>query len=140
VKQLMVDRSAVLPSTINYQPSTFEMKHRQLRVNELVKRELSGIIAREVTFEDALVTIHHVNVTADLKNAHVFVSVLGSATGASVIDRLEAHRPILQAELARRVVLKYTPRLVFHLDESIKRGTRVIEILQELETPGGDNE
>jgi ribosome-binding factor A len=116
------------------------MKHRQLRVNELVKRELSGIIAREVTFEDALVTIHHVNVTADLKNAHVFVSVLGSATGASVIDRLESHRAILQAELARRVVLKYTPHLVFHLDESIKRGTRVIEILQELETPGGDDE
>jgi len=53
------------------------MKHRMLRVNELLKRELSGIIAREVTFEGALVTINQVDVTADLKNADVFVSVLG---------------------------------------------------------------
>src|ERR1041385_6083825 len=111
------------------------MKHRQLRLNELVKRELSGIIVREMSFENALVTISDVDVTPDLKNAHVFVSVLGSATGASVIEKLDEHRPILQAELARKVVLKYTPHLVFHLDNSIERGARVIEIMQEIEPP-----
>ncbi|MGZ4986037.1 MAG: ribosome-binding factor A, partial [Chthoniobacterales bacterium] len=51
------------------------MKHRLLRVNEVVKRELSTIITREMTFEDVLVTLHQVDVTPDLKNAHVFVSV-----------------------------------------------------------------
>jgi ribosome-binding factor A len=111
------------------------MKHRQLRLNELLKRELSGIIAREVTFPDALVSLNYVKVTPDLKNAHVFVSVLGSAGGAGVIRELESHRSALQAELSRRVVLKYTPHLVFHLDESIQRGARVIEILQQIETP-----
>lgn len=114
------------------------MKHRLLRVNELVKRELSAIIGREVTFESAIVTVNHVNVTSDLKNAHVFVSVLGSESGASVLTKLEAHRVALQSELARHVVLKYTPHLVFHLDDSIERGTRVIEILQQLETPGAE--
>ena len=44
--------------------------------------------------------------------------------------------PALQADLSRHVVLKYTPHLIFHLDDSIERGTRVIEILQEIETPG----
>jgi ribosome-binding factor A len=63
----------------------------------------------------------------------VFVSILGPAPGASVIDKLEAHRPALQAELSRHVVLKYTPHLVFHLDDSIERGARVLEILQDLE-------
>jgi ribosome-binding factor A len=116
------------------------MKHRKLRVNEVLKRELSIIVAREITFEGALVSINHVNVTADLKNAHVFVSLLGSASGASVINKLESHRPALQAELARRVVLKYTPHLVFHLDDSIERGTRVIEILQEIETSSSKHE
>lgn len=109
------------------------MKHRLLRVNELLKRELSGIIAREITFPDGLVSINHVDVTSDLKNAHVFVSVLG-AKGAAVIKGLEMHRPALQAALARNVVLKYTPHLTFHLDDSIERGTRVIEILREIET------
>jgi len=43
-----------------------------------LKRELSGILAREISFEGALVTINHVDVNSDLKSAHVFVSVLGS--------------------------------------------------------------
>ena len=59
--------------------TAFIMKHRLLRVNEVLKRELSGIITREMKFETGLVTINQVDVTSDLKNAHVFVSVLGTA-------------------------------------------------------------
>ena len=113
----------------------YSLKHRQERVNELLKRELSTLIAREMTFEGSLVTINQVDVTPDLKNAHVFVSVLGSAGKAAVMEKLENHRAELQADMAKHVVLKYTPHLVFHLDDSIERGTRVIEILQELEQP-----
>ena len=115
------------------------MKHRKLRVNELLRRELSAIITREITFEGALVTVNQVDVTPDLKNAHVYVSVLGSA-GRSVIAQLEAQRVVLQTQLARHVVLKYTPHLIFHLDDSIERGTRIIEILQQIETPGDKEE
>lgn len=111
------------------------MKHRKLRVNELLRRELSIIVTRELTFEGALVTINQVDVTPDLKNAHVYVSVLGPGSGAAVITKLEEHRVALQTELARHVVLKYTPHLRFHLDDSIERGARVIEILQEIEMP-----
>jgi ribosome-binding factor A len=115
------------------------MKHRLLRVNELIKRELSGIVAKELNFDSAIVTINHVDVTSDLKNAHVFVSVLGSGASADVMTKLEEHRVSLQSELARHVVLKYTPHLVFHLDQSIERGARVIEIMQELDTPESGN-
>jgi ribosome-binding factor A len=110
-----------------------------LRVNEVVKRELSGIIARELSFEGALVSINHVDVTSDLKNAHVFVSVLGSESGQSVMSQLEQHRPALQSELGRRVKMKFTPQLLFHLDESIARGSRVVEILQEIDSTGDKN-
>jgi len=116
------------------------MKHRLLRVNELVKRELSAIITKDISFDSAIVTINHVDVTPNLKSAHVYVSVLGSETPDSVISKLEEHRVSLQSELARHVVLKYTPHLVFHLDRSIERGTRVIEIMQELDTPQPGNE
>src|SRR6266852_343508 len=77
------------------------MKHRMLRVNEVVKRELSGILARDISFEGALVTINHVEVTSDLKGAHVFVSVLGSESSETVMNKLEEHRPAFQSELAR---------------------------------------
>ena len=116
------------------------MKHRQLRVNELVKRELSGIIAREINFEGALVSINAVDVAPDLKSAHVFVSTLGADNRDSVFDKLEAYRPALQAQLSQHVVLKYTPHLIFHLDESIKRGARVLEILNDLEKRDGQDE
>jgi len=116
------------------------MKHRKLRVNELLKRELSGIIAREINFEGALVSVNAVDVAPDLKSAHVFVSTFGTENGTRVIAKLEVHRPALQAELSRHVVLKYTPHLIFHLDESIQRGARVLEILDDLGKRGGQDE
>jgi ribosome-binding factor A len=109
------------------------MKNRLLRVNELVKRELSTIITRDMRFENVLVTVHDVDVTPDLRNAHVFVSVLGKGNRGAVITELQENRVSLQAELMKHVVLKYTPHLTFHLDESIERGTRVFKILQEIE-------
>lgn len=115
------------------------MKHRMLRVNEVVKRELSGILAREISFEGALITINHVEVSSDLKSAQVFVSVLGSESGESVMKKLEKHRPAFQSELARRVTMKFTPHLVFHLDESIARGSRIVEILQQIDSDDQKN-
>ena len=111
------------------------MKHRLLRVNELLKRELSALLVREMTFENLLVTVNQVDVTPDLKSAHVYVSILGSEGRKEVIPKLEANRAALQADLSKHVVLKYTPHLVFHLDDSIERGARVLEILQEIEPP-----
>ncbi|PYK31409.1 MAG: 30S ribosome-binding factor RbfA [Verrucomicrobia bacterium] len=110
------------------------MKHRMLRVNEVVKRELSGIMTREMNFEGALVSINHVDVTPDLKSAHVFVSILGPQSSESVMKKLETQRAALQAELAKRVVMKFTPHLLFHLDESIARGSRIVEILQQIDS------
>jgi len=112
-----------------------EMKHRLLRVNELLKRELSSIITREISFDGALVTLNQVDVTPDLKHAHAYVSVLGKEDRATVMEKIEEHRVILQTALAKAVTLKYTPQLVFHLDDSIERGARVFEILQQIETP-----
>ena len=73
-------------------------------------------------------------------SAHVFVSTLGTKNGAGVIEKLEANRPALQSELSHHVVLKYTPHLIFHLDDSIKRGARVLEILNDLGKGVGEKE
>ncbi len=117
------------------------MKHRLLRVNELLKRELSTIITREINFEGVLVTLNQVNVAPDLKHAHAYVSVLGGKEGqAAAIAKLEENRVVLQTALAKSVVLKYTPHLIFHLDDSIERGARVFEILQQIETPAAESE
>ena len=54
------------------------MKHRLERVNEVIRRELGDLINREVTFQAALVTVQQVDITPDLKHAHVFISVMGT--------------------------------------------------------------
>jgi ribosome-binding factor A len=116
------------------------MKHRLERVNEVIKRELSEIISREINLSaQTLVTVHAVNVTPDLRQCHVFVSVIGKPDQKSrVLTELAGHRSMLQRELAKRVVLKYTPHLHFKLDDSIERGSRVLEIMQDLELPPDD--
>ena len=82
----------------------------------------------------------HARIECDRSNswAECREKKLGTEPKGSVMAKLEAHRTILQADLTKRVVLKYTPHLVFHLDDSIERGTRIIEILQKLETPSGE--
>ena len=65
------------------------------------------------------------------------VGILGTAAQQrQTLERLEQHRVVLQAETAKRVVLKFTPHLHFQLDESIERGSRVLDILDELDTGG----
>lgn len=113
------------------------MKHRLARVAEILKRELSILILREVPSEGALVTVNAVDVSPDLRNATVHVGILGtSAQQKQMIERLEHHRGLLQTECAKRVVLKFTPHLKFRLDDSIARGTRVLDILDELDGTG----
>jgi ribosome-binding factor A len=110
------------------------MSLRLLRVCELIKRELGVIIGREIKFEAPLVSVRAVDITPDLKNAHVFISAIGTKwQKEEAIRYLNEKRQHLQHELSRRVVLKYTPLLHFQLDESIERGTRVLNLLDEIE-------
>ena len=112
------------------------MKHRLERVNELLKRELGELLTREVTFDGVLVTVQQVDITPDLKHAHVFISVMGNMEQSkAAMAKLHDNRKTLQHLLSKRVVLKYTPHLHFKLDDSIERGTRVISILEEIDIP-----
>lgn len=117
------------------------MKHRLARVAEILKRELSVAIHREVPSEGVLITVNAVDVSPDLRNATVHVGILGTATQQrQALERLEQHRAVLQAESAKRVVLKFTPHLRFRLDESVERGLRVLDILDELEVKGEEGQ
>jgi ribosome-binding factor A len=113
--------------------SQFAMKRRIERVREVLKRELGHIILRELTFPTPLVTISAVEITPDLKQAHVYVSAFGSdAQRQETLATLEQNRGMLQLEVSKRVVLKNTPRLNFKLDDSIERGSRILSILDDL--------
>jgi ribosome-binding factor A len=112
------------------------MKHRLPRVNELIRRELGELVTRELTFPAKLVTIQQVDITPDLKHAHVFVSIIGTEEEQhQSMAKLHGARGQLQHDLSKRVVLKFTPRLHFKLDQAAERGDRVLNLLSELEIP-----
>ena len=114
-------------------PAFLPMKHRLERVCEVLKRELGVLFVREIDFSPVLVTINSVDVTPDLKQAHVFVTALGSpGQQRHALEKLERHRAHLQGEIAKRVTLKHTPHLFFKLDGSMERGARVLGIMEEL--------
>jgi ribosome-binding factor A len=105
------------------------------RVRELLKREIGEVIRREFPVSEAgLVTVNDVDVTGDLQSAIVFISILGNAEqqkrGFGLVRR---HRKRIQNLVARGVVLKYTPTLRFQMDDSVVRGNRVLEIIEDLE-------
>jgi ribosome-binding factor A len=108
-------------------------KHRLERVNEVLKREFGDILMREMVFDAQLVTVQHVDVTPDLRNAYIYVSVMGTdAQSQRVIAQLNARRPYLQFVLSRRITMKHTPTIHFKLDSGIARGTHIISLMDEL--------
>ena len=108
---------------------------RMQRVRELLKREIGEALRREMPVADAgLVSVNEVEVAGDLKSARVFISILGSSEQQRTgLRRLEEVRPRVQDCIAKSVVLKYTPRLTFVVDDSIIRGNRILQIMDELE-------
>jgi ribosome-binding factor A len=105
------------------------------RVRELLKREIGETIRREFPVSEAgLVTVNDVDVAGDLHSALVFISILGSADQQKRgFDLLKRHRKRIQGLVARAVVLKYTPTLKFLMDDSVVRGNRVLQIIDELD-------
>ena len=108
---------------------------RQQRVRELLKRTVGEILRRELDSESCgIITVNDVGMANDLHSAMVFVSVLGSdEQKRTAAKRLKSERSRIQYMLGREVVLKYTPRIKFELDDAIEAGNRVMSILEEME-------
>ena len=108
------------------------MSQRLDRINEVLRREISTVLQRDFEFVDCLVTISGVEITQDLREAKVFVSVLGGRSG-SVMEKLGQKRGLIQSRVAKRVVLRCTPILSFRLDESAERGVEMVNFLDEVD-------
>jgi len=108
---------------------------RLQRVRELLKREIGEAIRREFDVTEAgLITVNDVDVSGDLHSALVFISILGNADQKKQgMSLLSSNRKRIQGLVGRAVVLKYTPTLRFLVDDSIVRGNRVMQIMEELD-------
>jgi ribosome-binding factor A len=109
------------------------MSERMRRVNESVRQVLAEAVPELKDPRIGLVTVNGVDTAPDLRHAVVFVSVLGSEKKKrATMVGLDAAHGVLQARLARQLRMKRTPQLTFEYDQSVERGVRMSQLIDEL--------
>jgi ribosome-binding factor A len=109
------------------------MSERMRRVNESVRQVLSEALPGLKDPRIGFVTVTGVNTSPDLRQATVFVSVLGSEKKRRAsMAGLEAAHGVLQARLAHELRLKRTPQLSFEYDHAVEHGVRMSKLIDEL--------
>ncbi len=109
-------------------------KIRTGRVGEQIKKELSLLIQSEMKDPRiGFVTVTGVDVTNDLSQAEVYLSVMGDEEQkVNSVKGIEKATGFLRSELGKRIRLRHTPELIFKIDESIAYGSRIEELLGEI--------
>jgi ribosome-binding factor A len=112
------------------------MSQRTDRVDELLRQEIGVIVSRDVADPRVgFATITSVETTTDLRHAKVWVSVIGQpAQRDAAVAALQHAMPFIRHELGKTLRIKRIPDLHVHLDETAERGTRILQLLAEIET------
>ena len=111
------------------------MSRRTDRINELLRQEISQLLARQIKDPRlrGVISITEVQTSADLRNARVLLSVMGDEeTKRSALDGIQSAATFLRRELRDRISLRYTPFLKFSLDESLEQADQVLQLMDHI--------
>lgn len=112
---------------------------RVQKLREFIREEVSDILHRGAKDPRiGFVSVTDVELSNDLRHAKVYVSVLGSEEErAKTMEALQHAVGFVRTELAKRLRTYHTPEIQFRLDTSIERGTRVLQLLREIQGSQG---
>lgn len=111
------------------------MSRRSERTSKLIQREICALLEREVNDPrlSKFVSVTEVTLSPDLKHAKVYVSTLSSEMNREdLLAGFSKASGFLRKELAAHLRLKQMPEISFHYDDSIERGARLLELMDEL--------
>ena len=105
------------------------------RINEDIQRVLSSLLRniKDPRVNQGMISITAVDTTGDLRYARVYLSVYGLNSEKEFMKGLKSASGYLRGELGRSLTLRYTPELIFELDNSIERGARINTLLNNLD-------
>ena len=111
------------------------MTQRTDRIDQLLRQEIGEILARDIQDPRiGFVTITDVETAPDLSTARVWVSVIGQPEEREqTLKALQRAMPFVRHELGKRLRLKRIPQFHLELDDTLERGTRVLQLLNEIE-------
>lgn len=94
--------------------------HRPKRISSLIKEELSKLLVKEIEIPDSLITITDVEVSNNLENAKVKITVYPPQKSPEALEILNKARGRLQFLLTRKLNIKPMPRIAFSLEPEVK--------------------
>ena len=105
------------------------------RINEEIQKELASLIRnlKDPRVQDTMISITHVETTPDLRFAKVYVSFLQEDKAEGALKGLKSAGGYLRRELSHALNLRYTPELVWALDDSITYGAKMLALINSLE-------
>src|SRR3989338_2258605 len=107
------------------------MSHRTEQVGEVMQREISAIIARDIEPpRDCLITVMRAEVTPDLKHAKIFVSILPENKTGSALEILRKKTRDVQHLLNQRLTMKFSPLITWELDLTTRKYAAIDEALK----------
>ena len=109
-------------------------KIRQQKIASQIQKIVAMTLIREVADPrvDGLISVTRVEVTPDLREAKVYLSVLGGKrTPTTVIEGIKSAGRHIQSEVAEGLTMRFVPHLSFHLDDSLKREAEILKIINE---------
>lgn len=117
---------------------------RQLRVGEMLRHVIAGVIERgELRDPHAAgipVTVTEVRVSPDMRSAIVFVVPLGGRDTDTVVEALRRAAPFLRRRVAEEVTLKFLPALKFEADTAFDHATRIDKLLRDAPPAADDDD
>src|SRR5262245_28010084 len=115
------------------------MTERMRRVNEAIRETLSEAVGELKDPRIGFVTVTGVQTSPDLRQARVYVSVMGNERKREqTLEGLESAHGVLQAKLATELRMKRTPQLTFEFDPTVQEGMRMSQLIDELD-PDADS-
>jgi len=120
------------------------MSRRIDRVNELLRHEISRLLTLQINDPrlTGVITITRVTTSSDLRESHVFLSVMGDmAAKQNALEGIRSAAAYLRRELRPRLTLRYTPFLRFDLDESMEEVEHILGIMDNIQAskPSGSS-
>ncbi len=117
-----------------YHTKKMSDSNRMHKIDEEIKKEVSQIISQDLKDPNitGLISVTKVKTTPDLRYARVFVSMINAKSKQKNLSTLKKSSGYIRSLIAKRINLRITPELVFEFDESIEYGTRIDQILKEI--------
>ena len=114
--------------------------HRAVRLGEAVKKEVTQMLGKELKDPGiGFTTVTGVDISPDLRYARIYVSVYGSDEAkVQTLQALNRAKGFVRSELGKRIRLRFTPEVEFRFDESIERGARIMELLNQVKDGEGN--